>query len=350
MRSRGLRRASLVVVAAVAGAGVWIVRSSRDPLPPAPTPPARPGPSSYHAVYRVEETTAAAPVVSTELVWVRRPHESRVERRAGPPPGDSVRSATIANREFLWTLKEDGAVAAGFRRPPGPPSRDASPPAFASAARRGVVRELDPSEVIGLRCRRFEYREPSPRPFRLPSGERVESCVTADGIVLREEWTVAGKLARLTEAVTLELDPDLGPDRLFVGRVPTSQESRFAAQEVVQDKRPPPGSLRPSVPRGFVRDRSAGVSGQGGGSIPRQTFVETYRRGLELVVVEQAVAGSPSPPWPRDEGVKVRLGSVPGRLVLFQDHAEVRSAAGKTRFRVGAPTVALAMYFARTLA
>jgi hypothetical protein len=319
-------------------------------MPPPPAPPSRPLVAAFRIVYRVDDVAGSSPLVSTERVEVRRPFDSRVEQWEGPPPGTAMRSANVSNRDALWTLDENGAVSFAVRRVPAVGSRGVSRAALDAAARSGNARVAGRETILGRACTRFVYREPYKPAEPATPKERAESCVTSDGLLLKEAWTFAGKLARVVEAVEIAAPADLPDERFFVGQpLPETEVSRLASANLVVDEgSAPAGHLTARLPRGFVSSRKATASQPGAVGAPGQTFSQSYVRGTELVVVDQSVPPS-SPAWDPREGDPIKLGTRGGRIVFYADRVEVRMRTGTVDARVTAPTRELAVYVARTL-
>jgi hypothetical protein len=318
--------------------------------------------AAYRVVYRVTETTGPTPVVTTEVLDVRRPFEAREEERQGPLPGGDIQSGSVQNRDYFWELTGDQPEF-GLRREPGVETRDASLDALRDAVRRHLAVDRGGGTVLGHACRRFSYLQFRPPPLSAPNhDEHIESCVSAEGIVLDEVWTLKGRVARTREAVELDTSPRFGPDVFFLGRLPDASSatgSLVASQTAVADgKLPSRGFLRPRLPEGFAVDRQATVTKVAGGN-PVQYFAASYVRGSEVVVVLQGVtaAGGGALPWGVKEGQAVTVPRMPqARLVEFIDVVELRMwrpAANKDEgieyFRVDAPSADLALYFGGTL-
>lgn len=313
----------------------------------------------YRVVYRIEDRAGAAPRVTTETVEVRRPYDGRVEQRPGSPPGGDVTSGNVTNRDHFWQLTDGGALQFGVDRKPAGPARDGSHSALRDAADAGVVDAIGAGEVLGHRCAWFGYAEPAPQSLSRPSADsRVESCVDRNGIVLEEVWRLAGRVARIIEAVELSTEPP--PVRRFLGdrdpsseRVQQSEASallmgRLAVSDQIDGVDEPSIEVHP--PRGWRLDRRVVVAESGGAGAASQAIVETYTRGWALVVVERGTHPSYVPPWPVDEGVLTERGSFGrGRTVYFADRVEFRLAGDLGYVRISAPSRGFAISFARRL-
>lgn len=349
----------IAAVALVAGAIASLDSGDHDAAPPPPAPGQEIVPN-YRVVYEVRETAGDEPLVTTEIVEVRRPFDARVETWTGGPPGGDLLSVTVTNRSHFWHFQQGGEVELGVRRQPGPAHRDASLAVLRQAAGDGMAEEGRRASVAGLPCTRFVYHEPRPSPVEAATADdRVESCVSGDGVVLREVWTLMGRVVLTREAVQVDTDLDLPDSRFLADREPDpSRPSEVAsalerAQVVREDVSPEFPVLQPQLPEGFSPDRQAMLFDAGGGGLgPRQAYFQSFVRGMELVVVEQGRTESGTPPWSGSEGRTVDLdGFAAGRLVYFPDHVEVRAeidgagrAGGPSYVLVRAPSVPLARY------
>ena len=353
--------AVVVVGVAAAGAFAWARVRPAPPLRPPPSAVPREAPA-YRVVYRVTAYSGPTPAVSTDVVEARRPFEAHVVSRAGPPPGGDIQSGSVQNRQFFWNLTTGGQVQFGVMRGPGIETHDISLGILREAARRGRVKEVGRRTVLGRSCTTFSYFQFRPAPLGLPTRrEHVDPCVTDDGILLREDWTLVGKLARVREAVEVDGAPRFDDATFFIGRTPEAggAASLVTSQQAVQEGKVPGGTvLRPRLPTGFALDRLATVASSGGGGGPSHTsYVESYVRGSEAASVEQGAVSGGDPPWVVDEGQKVDAGRFArGRLLFFVDEVELRAwkspkgPTGRVEFaRVDAPSADIALYLLRTL-
>lgn len=307
---------------------------------------------AYRVVYRIEDFTDADVRVTTETLEVRRPYDSRVEQRLGPPPGDDVTQGQVTNMTYLWSLRRGADVQFGVVRPPGGPLRDASLSVLADAADAGFVEVAGRSRVLGRPCTRFAGGAPRTEPLITPGTDRFEFCISREGIVLREEWTFGGRRARVAEAV--EVSEQRSPDaRFFVGRTPPDDEAAalVGTQGLVRDAGEPDGLLiGVDPPTGWRRERSAFVAQSGGqGGTPSQVFAAAYRRGSEVVVVERSTSEQVAPVWDPSEGERAQVDAGPARVVYYLDHVEVRLVGQLGYARVVGPSKAVALAFAAAL-
>lgn len=344
-------RTIAVIIAVAALWASWAYRPI--PIPAAPQP-IRTSLEGYRVMYKVTDTAGDSPIVSTEVVEIRRPFESRSETWKGYPP-ESVQFGSVTNRMYFYNLKENGQEAYGVVRTPGTASRDGSYAAVTHGVAEGLARRVGTARVLGEKCVRFLHKNPYPEPLTLPTSrkERVITCMTPQGIMLREDWWLSGRIVRVREAVELSRTPPPA-DRFFAGRKPAqTQAAALVAknQQVAENKAQVSQLARPRVlPPGFALDRKATVTDSGGDTGPsRITYQESYRRGNEVVTIVQGETPTGKAPWDVKQGepVTVQLGRA--RAITYLDHVELRVAAGTNFIRINAPSYDLAFYFARTL-
>lgn len=354
----------LPVLAVVVAAAVWLLRPGSD----VETLAAEEIPG-YRVVYRVEDTTGETVQTRTEVLAVARPYSGRVENRPGPPPGGEVTTGRVTNREHLFMLDEGGRIRFGVLRPPGGPTRDASYRALTDAARDGRAEIVGSDEILDVACTIFAFADPTPQPLAPPTQEsRIESCVSAGGIVLRETWTFDETTVRTIEAVEVDRTPP--EEHFFAGVDPESSEvsqpeaADLIGTQVVASDEADPGPLRlqSSPPAGYELDRSAVVAERIEGAVPSQTLIEAFvgqaarttgsaeqaahPGGSEVVLVERSSAVGLDPSWDPEEGAVLELAELgQGRVVHFMDRVEVRMIGEWGYARVAAPSRATAMAF-----
>jgi hypothetical protein len=351
-----------VVVLALAGGAVagWKVLSGdgeeESRRPNGGSPPGRPSvvpAGAFRVVYRVEDSAGPETRMLTSVVAVRRPYEARLESREGAPPGGNVLSATVTNRNHQFALSGADQEDYGFEVTPATAPQTYAVGALRAGVDAGVAAESGEDVVLGERCTRFVYLKGGTEPLALANdSQRVESCVTGDGILLREAVTLGGRRVRLAEAVTVARSPNFPPETFFTGRKP-ARGSPFAAVRIVAEGKTPSDVklLLSAVPPGFSVDQRVSVQRAGGpGSPPRLFFNEAFLGGPELVVTEQLIQQGVGSPWPAEEGTPQDLGGGrTGRLVVHAGSVEVRVEVEGTHARVFAPRLDLALYCARSM-
>jgi hypothetical protein len=265
----------------------------------------------------------------------------------------------VTSRDDFWQLGPQGRLRFGVLRAPGGPARDTSLAALIDAARAGAARELGRDRVLGHTCEWFAYRDPAPESLAPPdSAGRIESCVDAGGVVLREVWTLHGRVARNIEAVGFDATPP-PPSRFLEGLDPLTTKvdepkgaelisTALQAKDVGPKQAATP--FRLDVPSGWRADRRTVVASTAGqGAPPTQYLAQSFVRGAGLVVVETSSAPHLSPPWPISQGTRVQIGEGEARVVYYADRVEVRLLSALGYARVVAPSTRMALDFVRGL-
>ena len=339
----------IVVVSAVAG----IVVLSGDGAKTAAVADrklAGPGPAAaFRVVYRVDDRAGPEARSQTDVVLIRRPFEARIEHREGPPPGGPLLSGSLMDARSTSSLAADGSVKLHSDRAPGPLLGSFAVSALQDGVRAGVAESAGDASVAGEPCSRFAYRLSGTEPLAPPTErERVEVCVTADGILLSETVRLEGRVVRSAEAVEIDRSPAIPAgafDGRRGGRSGAAGDGLLSATEV-RDGPPPPDFAVASLtaPPGFRPGRQATeIRRLGPDGPPRVGYVESFVAGTEVVTVEQLLL-VPGPAWPEAEGLPVDVGpGRSGRIVYRPGWVELRTTAAGHPVRVTAPTGALAL-------
>jgi hypothetical protein len=168
--------------------------------------PQRAEPAGWRIVYRVDDTAGPTPRVTTQVVEVFPPYGGRSVTSEGERLGGTSLGGAAWTRGHQYLVDADGAahevatVAAGFA---GPDSH--LDVALASALAHGLVRRGGTSSVAGAACTEWLSRMPlDAGDVALPaSGETTTTCVDAQGRLLRDRWTLDGKVVRTRTAVSI---------------------------------------------------------------------------------------------------------------------------------------------------
>jgi hypothetical protein len=327
-------------------------RGSKTPPAPKVAAPAVARAAAFRVVYKVTDTAGPEPQISTDVIQVGEPWNGLLEHRDGPPPGTTVLSSTVQNQRFTFNTAQ---TSTGFatRRIPGALTTAPSPEALEAAATAGLIDRSGDATVAGEPCTRWTYKASNTVLAKGTPDENVESCVTADGVSLREAITLRGRVVRVAEAVQVDRSPPVTPDTFQTGRDPSTGQGQpllESEQQVTEGARSGKGIVRAGVPEGFRVTSQVTVDRQAGeNSPPIKLYVQAFESGIDLVTTEQVTTPG-SPPWSADEGQSVDLGGKStGRIVYRTGWAEVRVTFGATSVRVTSPRPALALAVARTL-
>lgn len=345
------RYAGVVLIVVVLAASLGIAAAGKRSVPES-RPTTLDG---YRIVYRLEDRTTRPARFATEVLEVRRPYDGRLETHAGTTPEGQITTGQVTNRTDFWQLSVGGDLQFGIHRMPGGPIRDASYAVLREAARNGAAVALGGASVLGRPCTWFAFANPTSRLIPPNAQTRVESCVDPSGIMLLEVWHVRGVVARIVEATAVT--PTRPARRAFLyDKDPLKEKVRqpdavklLRQQFVVDDNAEAKSPIEVHPPSGWRVDRSA-VASQSTGSTATQVGAETYLRGKQRVGGVRGVHPSLRPTWPVDEGDPIDVGRLgDGRVVYFLDRVEVRLVGDVGLVRISAPSLRVALSFARGL-
>ena len=340
-----------VVVLGLGSAGFlsWLSTQS-DAAVAQPGPPAVAPATAFRVTYRVDDRAGTQPQVETDVVTVHRPGDVRVEHWTGAPPGVALMSGTVIDGRSDLTLPDDArsyATPLTIAFTPELYSADA----LNAAVDAGKAEALGDDAVLGQTCTRYSYRHAGIEPLaKADDRDHVESCVTRDGILLREMVTVAGREVRSARAVSLDRKLAAPADYFAVGEGEPSADVQ-ATRRVIEGPPSDQQLVEAPAPHGFHEDRRLTDTRQeiDGPLLP--LYLESFVGGSELVVSEQYLYRSQnSLPWSTAGGSSVPLG--PGRSgqVLYHTGAvEVQTIVDGFPVRVLAPRLQLARYVAGAL-
>jgi hypothetical protein len=259
----------------------------------------------------------------------------------------------VQNQRFTFSTAQ---TSTGFStdRIPGPLTQAPSPEALQAAAAAGLVERAGDASVAGEPCTRWIYKASDEVLAKGTADQHTESCVTGDGVPLREAITLQGRLVRVAEAVQVDRHPPVTADTFDTGIDPTRDSSKNlleTEQLVTEGSRSGKGIVAVTPPAGFRTTRQVTVNRQAGENSPPITlYVQAFESGTELVTTEQVTTPG-SPPWSTSEGVAADFGGTKstGRIAYRTGWAEVRVTVGDRYVLVSAARPALALAVARTL-
>ena len=260
-------------------------------------------PTTYRAVYRVENRSGEKLIVTTEKVWVRRPFASRIETYRGAPPGARLLSLRQSGFGVLASESPGSSAPLNIAVPPSLAGSDLRVDAALDEAlgdERIIRRER--REVYGRQCQ--VYRAGGPVlagdivPYEPGEGTYADFCVDRNGIVIEEYWVDDDRLLRRRVATDLDVDTAIDDDRLDI-RIPENPDiHRGAVERITQEPSSEgiPLWTLPKTPKGFDKLGRYGViiSDQ---AVPKMNVLtpavapastsDVYVRGPDLLVVDQ---------------------------------------------------------------
>ena len=312
-----------------------------------------PAPRRTGLTVTTEVTETSTGATRREVVDVDRPYRARLRTFAadGTPTGG-----------FIWT--ESGLftiTASGVQRSqdvaPGRPGPDSYVDvALPVAESQGLVRRDGTGSVVGRACTWWLSRLALDSvPLELPSGgDRVRSCVDAEGLVLSARWTVGGRLAVVRQVTAVGPGPALTDKELFGGPAPTGGLGLTKVRQL--DTPPVPPLALTAAPPGegwsFSRGAVTATLGRPDGPAVADSDRTTYVQDDRLAVLDES-QDLVSPPEALSTGEPVALGELgQGRLSAGYDGLSLRFLRpnGVVVTLTGALTRAQLLAWARSLA
>ncbi|TML63767.1 MAG: hypothetical protein E6G17_04550 [Actinobacteria bacterium] len=330
------KRSGHWLVAGAALACFGAACSTGSPAPVAAT--ARTRPLVYRVVYRVESLTDRPTRVSWEELTARRPFEvSNVTYPSRATVGSTPQAGTLTSVDHLFLWRPDGLHALSGRQPAVGTADQALLPVVRAAVDRGLARPGATRVVAGRRCRDYRFLEPPAGPVkRLGSAGHDELCLDADGFVLREAWTLHGRLVLRRTAVTVDLAP-AGLDAVL--DTSTAQPAPPGVPSVLPATDRDSWLPAPPAPAGFhlaTHVRFVFTSFSQPNAPPQVLYtsvVWAFTRRADLIVVEAGQTASLNLPWQAsDPSRPARLPLGRAASVIRSDGAELRVALAGGRW------------------
>jgi hypothetical protein len=301
---------------------------------------------NFRVLYRVVRGTAAsARDVSWEVLSVKRPFLAS-DLTFGSRPnlhslGEPV-SGTLTDIDHLYAV--DGAhVRTIAGRQPGLPTGDqALLDVTTLATRHNLARVMGTARVIGRACTIVRFLEPPVGgldPLRDDKGHD-DLCIARDGIVLRETWTLKGRVVQSRVAVEITKAPDDAFDTTNAEPLPGG-----VAAPRVEPLRDVPG---PPAPAGYTLATAVDFffpRADDATQLAYASKVWAYAKGADEITVEQG-AGQVRP-WSAAQETPLRLGSRQAAYVVRSDGIEIHWTTAQTWVRVrGATSLAALVPYA----
>lgn len=331
--------AAIVTTTTVEGAAV-----SGDP------DPIRVERGDYSITYRVEGfTDDGGAVVDLERRWVRPPYASRVETIPADDEDAPPTFLQISDFGILQTGREDEEPLV-LRAEPAIAPGDVRINVDVDAAINAGVLEWRHGKrtILGRRCQVFRVGSPVDVATLSAPDESEKSwadlCIGDDGLLLQEEWVIAGKPFRRRTAIEVDASPRLTDDLFDATGLVTDGAETGALGELTADSVPPgvPFYELVAPPAGFTH------RGRFGYSPPREVIdfsgAEATKVALILDVYEDDDGGilvvanggtsdnSPLVEVGPDDAT-VDLGEVgPAEIVLGLRQNELRAGFERGRF------------------
>jgi hypothetical protein len=292
-------------------------------------------PDSYHIVYRVDDYAGGKRVTTTDDLLVRRPFDSRLETRMGPPPGAAVESVTVSafglfstsgpNSSPLVSATTPGVAADDLRL-------DAS---LANLVAYGDLRLRERRRVLGTDCQVYRAGAPigAGSPPAPTATDYADECVDARGLLLEEVWVSGDKVLSRKLATQVDTAPTFAPNLFQASAAAISLAS--GGGEVIPltlTSRPDAAFWQlPAPPAGFtemgrylIRTASAPSTADEPTHIT-DSVADVFVDGGEVVIIDQG--NDPSQPPPPDPRAKpIKAGDLPSAQTLTGVYGNVVQA------------------------
>jgi hypothetical protein len=314
-----------------------------DPRPMAFGPPA----GRYRVEYRIE-IGIKNPAPETEVLSVDRPFGSHLVTRSGAPPGGKLVGDQVSTLGKLRTVTDKGQMTVLAVLPDLAADDlrlDASALDLLAAGR---IERRERRTVLGRECQVFRSAGP-PQGSQLGSlatnsSDSVDSCISADGILLMQLRFFEGKLISRRIAVRLDDQPSFRVNEFSVREDVTITPANGGAAVVPQD----PGTLPPG-PSWFLDHPPGGFSFSGHYAVaeaapPDRTglpkldrtggFTDVFVRGPDVILLDQGGSEYGAKPFQTDPlGHPVDLGSLgQGEAIVGPRLNTVRVLLDKSRY------------------
>lgn len=275
------------------------------------------GRPSQRLVYRVVDLTQGGHRVTTTVIDRMGPQRARTVEHEGDGVTGTSLGGTATDGRSVYLVARNGAVSR---------VQDIAP-AFAGqawhlsvaldfAASHGLAARGAASTVDGTTCTTWKTREPldaSPLAAPLPH-DHAESCVTDDGLLVQESWSIQDSVVRTRTLVSHGAGPSLEGAGLFSGQSPAAG-SGGAGAETTKDVDVPTlvralGIPAPAAPTGLTAGRTVAVIqlDPGGQGVAVEGGVFSWLAADRLVVL-RIERGLLAPLSVGTAGVEVRVGS-----------------------------------------
>ncbi len=262
---------------------------------------------AYRIVYRVEDHSRSPIRLTTQVLDVSQPHTARLVTYEGPPPGAASLGGLAWDVAHQYLIEPGGVVREIQQVPPGFAGVDAHlDVALPTALRLRRVERQGAATVAGHSCTQWLSREPLDSAAISPptAADGAVTCVDDAGRILRDTWTLRGRLVRVRTAVSVGAGPSLTEPAMFVGVTPVPAPSGISPESVkevpVERLASALGIPVPPAPPGLTLDRSVAlIDVDRTGSVPqvvregaaiswtdgRRTVVLLVKRGLTAPMV-----------------------------------------------------------------
>lgn len=306
------------------------------------TPTGRP--ATYQVLYQSENLAAQPPQERWDQLTVSRPFLAKSVSFASRPTADTPPvNGTLTSTDALFRIGPQGLVEVSSRQPAVGTDDQALGPVLRDAVARGLAAPLTTARTIaGRPCHDVRFAEPVAGPLKRLSAVdgHDDLCIDDDGLVLREEWTLKGRVVLRRTAVAVDTAPSGLDGALSTAGASPRDPSVAAPTATSLTQGPDPWFAAPAPPEGFTPATQVGLvfpDPQTPGGIAYTSEVWAFTRGADLITVE---AGNGGTPWVVDDPTeKSTIGGAGGTpaldatSVIRSDGVEIRALVPGDRAR-----------------
>jgi hypothetical protein len=301
--------------------------------------------TQYRVLYKVERTaapgehgvawevlTVVRPFLASDLTFDQRPTDLMSAEQATPVSG------TVSDIDHLYSV-EGETVRRIAGRQPGTPNGDQSLASIAvDAVKAGAARVGGRQRIIGRTCTDLVLYEPPAGPLHSldKTDNHDDLCLDRSGIMLRERWTLNGKVVQTRRAVAVA-EGEMLPAETRDAALDTSSADEAPALLAIPRTMPMEGNpTPPPTPAGYALASAVGFTlprADVPSAIAYGSNVWAYAKGPDAITVE-AGAGQVLP-WRPDTERRVTVAGRHAAAVIRSDGTEVhwRTADGWVRVR-----------------
>jgi hypothetical protein len=278
---------------------------------------------SFRVLYRVLHTEAENhPTVAWELLTVQRPFLASDLNFKTKPNLDALGapdSGSLTDVDHLYTYSGDALHVIAGRQPGLGAGDQALIEITNDAVARKLARVKQTAVVAGRSCTTVQFVEP-------PVGELAaftkakshdDVCITRDGIILREQYTLNGRLLLTRQAVQITDVPDGAFDTSAAQDVTSGLPvPRVAPMEAGLTPPPTPNGYAADVAVDFFFPRPDAPT-----QLAYASKIWTFTKGASLITVE--LGAGQVVPWSRAHNRSVQLGANRASSVVRSDGIEI---------------------------
>ena len=289
-------------------------------------------------LYRVTHSEVAArPYTTWELVTVRRPFLASDLTFKQNPDLDALavpQNGTITDVDHLYSQTGAELRRVAGRQPGIGGADQALLDVADEAAARKLARIKGSETVAGRKCRVLQFVEPPVGALSAlqDKANHDDICVTSGGVILRELWTLKGRVVVTRQAVEIRYD---APDAAFDVSTAEDAGAGLAVPRVAPMDE---GLTPPPTPRGYAVATAVDFflpRADAPSQLAYASKVWAFTKGADLITVE--LGAGQVIPWDRADDKPLRLGTLGVSSLVRSDGIEIHWANSDHWIRVRGP-------------